>query len=166
VRSIHFHSDQMVWECQTNTLWASDRVPKFLAEPPRRQPLCPMNIGTSGQQRKEPTLLWLNTVNEYADRRRTVASDVFPAISGLARAVHSLSTSKMAYAAGIWLEDWRRGILWACGGYVTKRTSGQYIAPSWSWGSLEFERSSVEAYWTAYQTHKFSWWWCPYGRIL
>jgi hypothetical protein len=170
VRSIHFYSDQMVWECQKDTLWASDSAPQFIAEPPRRQFLCPTNIETSGQQQKEPTLLWLNTVHEYAGRRRTVPSDVFPAISGLARAVHSLSTSKMTYAAGIWLEDWRRGIMWSCAGYATRRTSGQYIAPSWSWASLEFEGSFVEDYWATYsfqyQTHNHSRWWRPYEQIL
>jgi len=104
-------------------------------------------------------------VDEYASRRLTVSSDVFPAISGLARAVRSRPTSELTYAAGIWLEDWRRSILWSSEGFATQRTSDQYIAPSWSWGSLEFKRSSVEEYGTTYQAHKLSSWWGPCKRI-
>jgi hypothetical protein len=158
MRSIHFCSDQMVWECQEDTLWASDSAPQLILEPPRRQILCLTNqvIRTSGRQ-QTPTLLWLETVNEYAGRRLTVFSDFFPAISGLARAVRSQSTSEMTYAAGIWLEDWRRGILWSSDGLAMKRKSDRYIAPSWSWGSLELDRSCVGQH---------SEWWRPYRRLL
>jgi hypothetical protein len=157
VRSIHFYSDQMVWECQTDTLWASDIAPQWIVKPARRQLLHP--------EWKDLNLLWFETVDEYASRRLTVSSDLFPAISGLARAVRSRSTSEMTYAAGIWLEDWQRGILWSSKGFATQRTSDQYIAPSWSWGSLEFKRSLVEEYCTTYQARKISSWWCPYERI-
>jgi hypothetical protein len=127
-----FYSDQMVWECQTETLWASDIAPQWIEKRSRRLLLCPTNLGTSDRQPKDPTLLWLETVDEYASRRLTVSSDVFTAISGLARAVRSRSISELTYAAGIWLEDWRRGILWSSKGFATQRTSDQYIAPSWS----------------------------------
>lgn len=73
----------------------------------------------------------------------TVATDRLPAFSGIARMVHKvLKSPKEDYVAGIWSPDLLTELLWEK--YweesirVTHRThSSQYIAPSWSWASID-----------------------------
>lgn len=55
-------------------------------------------------------LSWRTTVEEYSSRELTRASDKLPALSGLAHMVQASVGSQ--YAAGLWVNDFLRGLLW------------------------------------------------------
>ncbi|KAK0100835.1 hypothetical protein ONS95_007282 [Cadophora gregata] len=72
---------------------------------------------------------WYRQVNEYATRELTHFTDRFPALSGLAKEYSD--RTGYHYTAGIWLEDFRRGLLWKS---IGGRTDARY-SPSWSWAT-------------------------------
>lgn len=75
---------------------------------------------------------WYLQVNDYMKRQLTFKKDRFPAIAGLA--TEFSRRTGYHYAAGIWIEDFQRGLLWKGAG------SRGYSAfsPSWSWASADF----------------------------
>ncbi|KAH7233736.1 heterokaryon incompatibility protein-domain-containing protein [Fusarium redolens] len=126
---------QMIWQCQQLSLredgrtgihlfnWFNKALLKYPSSPDR-------SLFTK----------WWRIVKEYSGRRLTVASDKLPAISGVANAFNSqLSNSQSInmYLAGIWRQNLTRDLLWRASarGQVTKPRS--YIAPSWSWASIQ-----------------------------
>jgi hypothetical protein len=60
--------------------------------------------------RDEVLLCWRTIVEEYSSRELTRASDKLPALSGLAHMVQAAIGSE--YAAGLWFNDFLRGLLW------------------------------------------------------
>jgi hypothetical protein len=59
----------------------------------------------------------------------------FPAISGLAQAFQNRGLGR--YVAGLWTEDLPLWLIWCRHtGFVSKRRTDIYVAPSWSWASL------------------------------
>jgi hypothetical protein len=82
---------------------------------------------------------WYDIVKEYAKRGITFEKDIFPAISGLAREVHEGIGQE--YKAGIWAQDIHRGLIWFAPRPGAKRRVTPYIAPSWSWASVDFSKT-------------------------
>ncbi len=129
-RTIHYRTDHLHWHCQKHRKYdlyegtrdsPEDHFPSvkyfFLQSPD--------NLVTRGA--------WYRIVTNYMRRNLTFVDDKFPAVAGLARKVGE--QTKYTYKAGIWLEDIHAGLLWHCskpGKRVTR-----YVAPSWSWASME-----------------------------
>jgi hypothetical protein len=137
-RSLHYTSDQLVWQCYTQTYCESDINPiespdnlkrLFLAPTKSSQDLEPSDDDES----IEPTLSWYSIVSDFAVRSLTFEEDRLPAISGIAREIQAIN--HFTYKAGIWMEDVSRGLAWCAYGYG-QRTK-EYRAPSWSWAALE-----------------------------
>jgi hypothetical protein len=89
---------------------------------------------------------WYEILQIYTTRNLTYEADRLPAISGIAKAIHGLTGFK--YTAGIWEEDMLRGLSWRPSRTASFETFGvkgataivlseNYIAPSWSWASLD-----------------------------
>lgn len=73
---------------------------------------------------------WYDQINEYSRRSLTNISDRFPAFSGFAQA-YARSTA-YCYKAGVWQQDFHRGLLWTSyGGKVNWDHS------PWSWATIE-----------------------------
>ncbi|KAI1451579.1 HET-domain-containing protein [Annulohypoxylon moriforme] len=73
---------------------------------------------------------YYNLICDYSGRSLTKDSDKLPAISGLAKLIHTALPGK--YLAGLWDFDFLRGLNW----YKEMRTCMHvrpYRAPSWSW---------------------------------
>lgn len=93
---------------------------------------------------QSPFLQWYNVIEQYKTRKITNSSDTFPALSGLAWKITTLSRDQ--YCSGIWRSDLARGILWEPVGInlssrsLPKRQSSTTSckAPSWSWASPPF----------------------------
>jgi hypothetical protein len=82
-----------------------------------------------------PYSSWYNMVSEFSRRSLTFASDVLPALSGLAYEVAVHDNGK--YCAGVWWEDIAFGICWKKSATLKPAAgSNEYIAPSWSWASV------------------------------
>ena len=80
---------------------------------------------------------WYDTiVREYAARLLKYSSDRLVALSGVARVFHSAYQS--TYLAGLWERDLLSGLCWYLrpSGGELKRRPNEYIAPTWSWASI------------------------------
>jgi hypothetical protein len=79
------------------------------------------------------TELWSKVVETYSKAHLTFRKDKLIALSGIAREVGHLL--KSTYAAGLWRCHLPYSLLWTTesGGY----RSTDYLAPSWSWVSVE-----------------------------
>jgi hypothetical protein len=81
-------------------------------------------------------------VEELTLRELSFASDLLPAISGIASRFSQLQND--IYLAGIWRNDLAQGLLrrTAHGDYAKhSRRHDRYFAPSWSWASVTGEIS-------------------------
>jgi hypothetical protein len=82
------------------------------------------------------THVWFKVVENYGSRSLSVQSDIFSAVSGIARRI--AEKTGYTYRAGIWLEAALPLLLWQM--YPTPRQSmrrtAKFLAPSWSWASL------------------------------
>jgi len=76
---------------------------------------------------------WYNTLlPDYFTRNITVHSDLLPAIAGVAQNI--AERTGYHYQAGLWEEDFHRGLLWqSC--QIMKKDEKPPI-PSWSWASV------------------------------
>ena len=83
---------------------------------------------------------WSNLIYEYSGRNLTYLGDKFPAVSAIAEGFAEQSKYSMGnYIAGLWEKTLLTDLLWYHGDPETpiKATNKQYIAPSWSWASVE-----------------------------
>ncbi|KAH8591318.1 heterokaryon incompatibility protein-domain-containing protein [Bisporella sp. PMI_857] len=140
-RSLLYTSEQIVWECHSRKYCESDDNSQADSwddniDCMKRFFLTPFIGGDQFPDLQEffdPYSRWYSLVNDYFSRDLTIKKDILPAISGLAREIQK-QTGK-TYAAGIWIEDIHKALLW------TNRGAGKapeaYIAPSWSWAALE-----------------------------
>lgn len=76
---------------------------------------------------------WYSLVNEYATRALTFETNRSIALVGLIQEIEA--QSGFTYWVGMWAEDAPAGLLWRVTGRVN--IPAAYIAPSWSWASLD-----------------------------
>jgi hypothetical protein len=92
--------------------------------------------------------LWEGLVSEYSARQLSYATDKLPAVSSVASRFANSATGR--YLAGLWEEDLVRGLMWRSssgkrfGRRVPARRFESYIAPTWSWASIQ-----GHVYWNA-----------------
>ncbi|KAF2825366.1 HET-domain-containing protein [Ophiobolus disseminans] len=135
VRTLHFATNQMYWECahsfeeENGIVRASDT--DFYKE-------------YSLESLAKDQDAWERMVQEYTSREMTYQSDKFPALSGVISALQKI-TGDTCYA-GIWRSWFLLGLLWRIQHpdrdiYVfapkQPRSVGFWRAPSWSFGALE-----------------------------
>ncbi|PVH87653.1 HET-domain-containing protein [Cadophora sp. DSE1049] len=143
-RLIHFHGEEMIWECRESrececgyfawdlkmnhpgmisTLLAEDDIARAYLGP--ETPLKAFEK-------------WLEIVHEFTKLEIRYELDRLPAISGIASSLYDKLYS--SYTAGVWQYGLGYGLLWRKMPYQLSRRvnsiPGQYI-PSWSWASVE-----------------------------
>ena len=142
-RILFYGSRQIYWKCPERYASAdglyrhargpTDQFHEISRELHASRLLHPSTNHTTSSTETKSTLLaeYYNLITEYTSRQLTFPSDKLPAFSGLAS---RLSPSLGTYLAGIWLSDWRRGLLWFTEGTTFCIHSRiPYRAPSWSW---------------------------------
>lgn len=89
---------------------------------------------------------WAQVIYDYSRRETTHATDLFPALAGLAKEF-SLHFGSHEYVTGLWRKELLKGLMWRVEAkgieppvvnlsfqYLLKSLRAQpYIAPSWSW---------------------------------
>ncbi|KAF2662094.1 HET-domain-containing protein [Lophiostoma macrostomum CBS 122681] len=86
---------------------------------------------------------WFNIVYDYSRCSLTFITDKLIALCGIAQAVSRSPAIGNEYHAGVWKYWWLQGLLWMVDqsslGYEMYpiRYHQTYIAPSWSWASVE-----------------------------
>lgn len=120
-RVVYFGKTEIFWECSTAGYCGC-------RPGVRRDPDMPSCIPT------EPWRRWQLMVGTYRGLSLTMASDVFPALSGLATAFQRGHKGLGRYLAGHWEAHLPRCLAWTA---REVRTAGMdWRAPSWSWASV------------------------------
>jgi hypothetical protein len=158
-RILQFSSMQMSWRCRVAE--ASERVPEMckisegsggdklfqetlfgLKKFNAQSEVCPslqsvdsnITFGTSAEL-LDLYNAWYDLVTLYGKCFLTQPSDIFPAISGIARAI-ALSINDR-YISGLWRHDLHRGLLWSVPDSTLSKPDLRNIrAPSWSWAAM------------------------------
>ena len=156
-RLIHFSEDQVRWECYC--LAASEVYPDGLNE----EDLSNQGTPTKGimaflsEDFTRTRFLWRRIAEEYSEKALTKDTDRLAAFSGILRMLHKvLRLPEENYLAGLWRKDLLHELLWERAGYEVKSPSSDlYIAPTWSWTSLNgaFSNMDHESDRTASQWH-------------
>jgi hypothetical protein len=128
VRTVHYSGGGIRWECQNHRKAESvhGALGGYDLRPLKYLFLRGLTNNVTGGS-------WYKIVESYMPRELTRPEDMFAAISGIAREI-SRQTG-FTYRAGIWLEDFHRGLLWAFHWQADR--SDSYVAPTWSWGSIK-----------------------------
>ena len=141
VRKLHYMDSGLTWECQMMTSkeitpWIEQRnlSSKELHDIHFTDLAPRLDFGNPDPRHGDAGSLawWYLQVNDYMKRQLTFKKDHFPAISGLAREFSR--RTGYHYVAGIWLEDFQRGLLWK--GAASREYST--FSPTWSWASADF----------------------------
>ena len=169
-RTLHFTSEQLVWECQKYKLIETDETPLGTTEGDltalsKRYFLKPNACQNDPFFLKYPVLKeylgtlhrWYQILENYSQRNLTLDKDRLPALASLAHEIQE--QSGMTYRAGIWVEDFLRGLLWSIDGRGDQPSPAYYNgyrAPTWSWASL-----NINTAWGNYLYPTFE----LYGRL-
>ena len=142
-RTIHFSRDQVRWQC--HCLAASEIFPHGVTG----YDLYIQGTSTKNiirllvDEYEYSWELWLRIRAEYSEKHLTVATDRLAAFSGIARMVHKvLKSPKEDFLVGLWRPELLKELLWERDPESELKAthmnySSQYIAPSWSWASLD-----------------------------
>ena len=141
-RTIHFARYQVFWEC--SMLAACEAFPHGpVGREVRMQLPYPVQerqwYGLTKSKDVPVTVAlssWREIVVFYSKCGLTVRTDKLTAISGLAKRMQPVIGCR--YLAGLWEKHFLQQLLW-WGGSRDPRSPKLYIAPSWSWASVEGE---------------------------
>ncbi|KAI1129672.1 heterokaryon incompatibility protein-domain-containing protein [Nemania abortiva] len=137
-RQLSFAKSQVYWECLE--LSASEDfpkgIPKYMQEAHKGEMTrAKLNFNFVGKT--ELRLVWSNLVELYSSCALTKLTDKTAALAGLAN--ERKNAIDDVYLAGLWEKDIESQLLWKRDGesqcYHSKTSA--YIAPSWSWMSLD-----------------------------
>jgi hypothetical protein len=129
-RAIYFGTNQMLWKCREHAATAHE--PWLNVEDSVHQSLDEADLG-SGRIDAVPEHWW-DLVEDFVQRQLTFESDKLPALSGLARDFQALYVGSRYYA-GLWSQFLPGMLLWGTPDVEARRHSS-YVAPTWSWASL------------------------------
>ena len=128
-RILQFGSTRISWDCQCWMLHESEPDEfKFLSismELLRPHKTCFGLLSYAN---------WYKMVSLFTKRLLTYDTDKLPSLLGLATEVAKFANG--TYYAGLWWEDMASGMLWFRGGAAKLNKPSEYLAPSWSWASL------------------------------
>lgn len=122
-RALHFTPGAIIFECKTHQR-SESQSPPYIST-------IEGTFGTVTEEEK-----WEYIVKSYSSLSLTYNKDKLPAISGIATLVGS--KKKDQYLAGLWQSSLLKSLLWhpINGASTSVLTSASYIAPSWSWASI------------------------------
>lgn len=150
-RILRFAPHQMYWQCQTLQCSESDPTGSSLGSHWRVGTIIPTvrevvdRIPRSRLDRRiwhdywtmPRWQHWRNVVNEFMLRKIAFETDRLPAISAIAGQFIK-NFPGLYYCAGLWKQDFHAGLLWQTR-YPGAKGTQDYVAPSWSWASLNVE---------------------------
>jgi hypothetical protein len=134
-RLIHFTSTELVWECLEGSYCECEALNlmagKMLTKVKHQSLMSnPQNLNSIIKRWHE--ILW-----EYSGLGLTFQADRLPAISGVAKQMHSAFGPLLGdYLAGTWEKTLHHDLMWCVSEFVKPRPFPR-TAPSWSWASRE-----------------------------
>lgn len=123
-RTLHFTSTQLFWECHHKV--ACEIFPESI----------PPSLAYRLFLKKQPIRrsMWKWIVETYSRCQLSHSQDKLVAIAGLAHNIQEQTGDQ--YVAGMWRENLESWLCWSAVWRDTKRID-PYVAPSWSWASLD-----------------------------
>jgi len=135
-RNINFGKHQLLWECRE--LKASAQLPWHHKRPEDDFEMWPIRKAlTESLAPNGPVVMrdrWYELMEDYSFRSLTRETDKLPALSGLARHFQDIFPGGK-YLTGIWSTHLPAALLWRSTSGTAHRYSS-YIAPTWSWASV------------------------------
>jgi hypothetical protein len=150
-RVLHFAGDELIWECHGRVdceCGGSDDLRHHFS----RAVDSPGQVSGFHEENKDDvenevqdvsklddiqfqfTKRWRHIVFYYTQLSLTYPSDIFPALSGIAKAF-ALKTQD-EYVAGLWKRTLVKDLLWYCNTSVLNLNIQPWRAPSWSWAAV------------------------------
>lgn len=140
-RVLHFTSHELMWECCAEApYFASETFPggtpfkSVFNGNPKFQTRTKLNVApdTSPELHKA----WNTIYKEYSGKIFSHVQDRLVALSGLAQEFE-VALPDDTYLAGIWRSTLPQSLLWQSSGDSSPvRSTGSYLAPTWSWLSI------------------------------
>lgn len=142
-RVIHFGRSRVYWECGAKSCceWpghASEKDLKSNSWKSQSKTYWQEILNSSNIiDKSEAVEMWIAIINHYSSHSHfTFQTDKLLAIAGLAERVHR--STQCRYFAGIWEHDFFKQLMWDLGPKgVDAKPEGEYVAPSWSWASVQ-----------------------------
>lgn len=139
-RVLHFTSSELIWECCAEAPYfasetfpggtpfktAFDGKPKFQSQTNLRNPGSLVELYAT----------WSTICKEYSSKVFSHVRDKLVALSGLAQEFEAAFPNDM-YVAGMWRSTLPGSLLWESSNRSTRLETDNYIAPSWSWVSID-----------------------------
>ncbi|KAL2076170.1 hypothetical protein VTL71DRAFT_1113 [Oculimacula yallundae] len=152
-RTLHFGIDQLYWECRTQTCCeiypaglpyvvpGVSQTKSMFTKAESQLLDSSMNDRNAGYGYGYH--LWSEIVDKYSRSALTHESDKLVAVAGLAVEIQRMV--KDDYYAGLWRRHFIAQLLWMAkpeepnhgNGLVSTSQAPQYVAPTWSWASLQ-----------------------------
>ncbi|KAF2655383.1 HET-domain-containing protein [Lophiostoma macrostomum CBS 122681] len=140
-RVLYFTRDQILWECDKHRLcqlFPYD-APEVYTNAGRHRPRLSSFIGRDSPDQQiamstELHTAWHDIVRLYSQAKLTKVSDKFVALDGLVKLFAQLSGD--TYIAGLWLSTLWEDLLWCTYGWDNLQRYSEYVAPTWSWASV------------------------------
>jgi hypothetical protein len=132
-RILHYTATELLFECKTS--YRCECMPERKA-----YPTTPSLIPKAVASRKTDAVwqAWQRIIEHYTARELTVATDKFPAISGIASKIRKATHSE--YLAGLWKCNLASDMLWHVArsnpSFADNFALDNWRAPSFSWASL------------------------------
>ncbi|KAF2489353.1 HET-domain-containing protein, partial [Lophium mytilinum] len=124
-RVLYFNAHELVWECMTSSrcqcTMSGDPSPKIQYA----------QSGTATYQ--DLVNIWHELVERYSTLKLTFESDIFPALSGVAKEMQQQRAGPLYYA-GLWSDSLEKDLFWY-NPFLPARAPVVWRAPSWSWAS-------------------------------
>ncbi|KAE8442698.1 hypothetical protein EG329_002943 [Mollisiaceae sp. DMI_Dod_QoI] len=157
-RICHFTATEVIWEC--NELWACERIPGTALQPKYYLPDTNLpSHSFSSLSLDSPNWdldarnCWVGIVHVYSKSNLTRETDRLAAISGIARKMQGFLGDD--YLAGMWRQNLEYQLIWSINPIEMTRNklppstrSPQYIAPTWSWASVNGTEVILSVAWT------------------
>jgi hypothetical protein len=147
-RICHFTSTELYWEC--NETCACERFPKGRIHPwgPSYRPV--VSFANLEMQSSHTYTDWVFIVKYYSRSNLSRETDKLTALFGIASRMRSSLGDD--YLAGMWRKNLEYKLLWRArpfkGSFVESSVTkpATYVAPSWSWASLNGTEISLTSY--------------------
>lgn len=134
-RVLQFTNLQLHWTCRQTALFCGDETDSLPGPYIRKlSAIHRMYLGFNAT--RYTCRDWMNIVEEYTKRSLTYDADKLKAISGVAQKWGAGSGD--TYAAGLWRSHLPLGLLWTFA-QPFRPAFTTYLAPSWSWASVDGE---------------------------
>jgi hypothetical protein len=156
-RVLHFTSTEMIWECCVRQ--AESKQPYFACETfPDGAPLESVFTNRPKFQSQSDLVnaslaelhtTWDMLCKSYSEKSLTKVTDKAVALSGLAQEFQARLPND-SYVAGLWRSTLPQSLLWVSTDESARINVDDFIAPSWSWLSIDGPIRKFESYHSTY----------------